>query len=399
VQPDTGHQPALTSFAGPAVSAMIHLVDVSNWQIEGLIFEGKRAGGDGTRTTQHALLAQARDMDVTGIVFRRNRIRNWALYKDTNLPRGTALSFRGNQARKKFVRDSLITENIIENVRGTGIYISHARHSMISKNDISKLLCKMETFPQGIISTMVIGIKEKNTTTTLDDPSSDTMDNVFEENAIHDFPDGETCAEESGMTAYDAGVFGYWCDVGAKSGLVRRNKIYNIGYDPEKSLYGGRGILFESRCHGYTAEGNEITKIGGSGIETRNANGVNILHNTIHDVRWFGVNFKDGVHAVIMDNIFSKIPGSGVSITTAGWQDRDITIDYNLYDQVGRPGAIAGVAAPKTFNGWQDACQCEANGRTFGGLFVNPEKRDFTPTPWSPAIDASSTNTNIGAFE
>jgi hypothetical protein len=378
---------------------MIHLVNVSNWRIEGLIFEGKRAGGDGTRTPRSALLVEALDVDVTGIVFRHNQVQNWALGKDPRLPIGMALAFQGSQGRKKFVRDSLITENVVKNVRGFGIYISHARNAIISQNDISKLLCKTETSPQGaILNPKVAGIKEKNITTTLDDPSADSMENVFEANVIHDFPDNWTCAEESGWTASEAWVFGYWCDVGAKSGLVRRNKIYNLGYLPESELYGARGISFESRCHGYTAEGNEISQIGGPGIEIRNANDAKIVHNTIYDTRWFGVHLKDGTRAVIMDNIFSNIRVSGVHIRSAAWQEGDHIIDYNLYDQVGRWGTIDGVIVPRTFVGWQQACQCEANGRT-GDLFVNPAKRDFTLLPWSPASGASSTGTDMGAFE
>ena len=163
----------------------------------------------------------------------------------------------------------------------------------------------------------------------------------------------------------------------AKAGLVRQNKIYNIGYHPigyhpERKLYGSRGILIESRCHGYTAEGNEISKIGGSGIEIRNANDTQILHNTISDARLAGVSFKDGARAVIMDNIFSTSLGSGITIGRAAWQDGGHTIDYNFYDLVGRPGAIFGVTVPKTFVGWQQACHCEAHGR-MGDLLAAPK--------------------------
>ena len=371
VQADDGHQPILTSRAGPSVTALFNLVNVSNWRVEGLIFDGKHAGGDGTTTPQYALMAQAPNVDVTGIVFRQNRIRNWALSKNFSAKRGAALAFQGNQSRKKFVFDSLITENMVENVRGTGIYMSHARNSTISKNDISKLLCKIR-LRNGIMHAGVVGIKENNIATTLDNPSADTMENVVEENVIHDFPDGRTCSEESGMPAYDAAVLGYACDVGAKAGMVRRNKIYNIGYHPERPLYGSRGILIESRCHGYTAEGNEISKIGGSGIEIRNANDTQILHNTISDAQLAGVNFKDGARAVIMENIFSTSPGSGITIGSAAWQDGGHTIDYNFYDLVGRPGAIFGVTVPKTFVGWQQACHCEAHGR-MGDLLAAPK--------------------------
>jgi hypothetical protein len=145
-----------------------------------------------------------------------------------------------------------------------------------------------------------------------------------------------------------------------------------MGYLPEAEVYNGRGVLFESRCHGYTAEGNEISKIGGSGVEIRHANDIQILHNTIYDTRWLGINFKDGARAVIMDNIFSKIRVSGITIWSAAWRDGGHTIDYNLYDQVGRPGSIAGVTVPGTFVGWQQACHCEANGR-MGDLLTNPE--------------------------
>ena len=398
VQPDNGHYPVLTSLAGPSVKAMFHLVNVSNWRVEGLIFDGKRAGGDGTTTPTRALMAQARDLDVTGITFQNNHVRNWALYKDTNLYRGSGIVFEGHQSKKKFVLDSVMAENIIENVRGVGLYISHARNSTIRKNDISKLLCKMETDLQGHVYANVIGIKEKNTATTFDDPSSDTMHNIVEENIIHDFPDGVTCANESGIVdlPITAGVVGYWCDVGAKSGIVRRNKIYNLGYVTD-AAYNSRGILIESRCHGYTAEGNEISKIGGPGIEIRNANDAKIFHNTVYDARWHGVHLKDGARAVIMDNIFSKIRSSGVNIQDLARQDGGHIIDYNLYDHVGQPGAISGMNVPKTFVGWQQSCQCEANGRT-GDLFADPEKRDFTLNPWSTAIGASSTGTDLGAF-
>jgi parallel beta-helix repeat protein len=399
VQADNGHLPILTSLAGPQVKALFHLLNVSNWRVEGLIFDGKRAGGNGTTTPQRALMAQARDIDVTGIVFRQNQVRNWALYKEKSLDRGSAIVFEGNQRDKKFVLNSLITENIVENVRGTGLHITHARNSTISKNDISKLLCKMETNSQGDINAMVIGIKEKNITTTADDPSSDTMDNTFEENVIHDLPDAVTCAIESGIVdpPIAGSVFGYWCDVGAKSGKVLRNKIYNIGYVTE-AAYNSRGILIESRCHEYTVEGNEISKIGGPGIEIRNANQATIRHNTVYDTRSHGVHLKDGAQAVIKDNIFSKIRASGVHIQDLARQDGGHTIDYNLYDHVGQPGSISGVTVPKTFVGWQQSCQCEANGRT-GDIFTDPENRDFTLRPWSPAVSASSTGTDMGAFE
>jgi hypothetical protein len=345
-------------------------MNVSNWRVEGLIFDGKQAGGNGTTSPQSALMATARDVDMTGIVFRQNHIRNWALSKDASLPSGAALAFQVN--RNSFVLDSLITENIVENVRGIGIHIRHTRNSMISQNDISKLLCKMQGPSLDSLSSSVAGIRERNTTTTRDDPNSDTMDNVFEDNVIHDFPDSWTCARESGWTASEGWVFGYWCDVGAKSGIVRGNNIFNIGYVPGKIQYGARGISFESRCHGYTAERNEISKIGGAGIEVRNANDAKILHNTIRDTRWLGVNLKDGARAVIMNNIFSTIQASGVHIATKARQDGGHIIDHNFYDLVGRPGTIAGLIIPKTFAGWQQACHCESHGR-MGDLLTNPE--------------------------
>jgi hypothetical protein len=351
---------------------MWHLLNVSNWQVAGFLFDGKQAGGDGTTTPQRALLAQARDVDVTGIVFRHNHVTNWALSKNASLTRGEALAFQGNQARKKFVRNSVITENVIDHVRGIGIAITHARNATISQNDISQLFCHMYIDAQGRRHSGAVGIKTRNTTTTADDPSADTMENVFEDNAIHDFPDGVTCAEESGLPAYEAGLIGFWCDIGAKAGLVRRNKIYNLGYLSGASLYGGRGLHFESRCHGHIAEGNEISKIGGSGIEVRNANDVQIRHNTIQDTRWLGVNLKDGARAMILDNSFSTIRLSGVHIASAAWRDGGHTIDHNRYDLVRQPGTIVGVTVPKTFVGWQQACRCEAHGH-MGNLLVAPE--------------------------
>jgi hypothetical protein len=344
-------------------------------------------------------MAQARDVHVTGIVFRDNHIKNWALAKDKRLSSGAAIAFEGNQGRKKFVLDSLITENRIENVRGTGIDIRHARNSMISKNDIGNLRCKMQINSRGRIMTNVIAIKERNTTTIPNDPSSDTMDNVFEENVLHDLPDEATCEHESRINEIVSmvNVAGYWCDIGAKSGTVRRNKIYNIGYLPAE-VYNSRGILIESRCHGYTMEGNEIAKIGGPGIEIRNANEAHILHNTIYDTRWHGVHLKEGARAVIMDNIFAKIRHTGVNIKTAAWQDGGHRIDYNLYDRVGQPGNIGGMTVPETFAGWQRACRCDAHGCTGDSLFADPENEDFTLLPGSPARGASSTGTDLGAF-
>jgi len=397
VQADDGALPVLTSQAGSSVPALLHLVNVSNWHIEGLRFDGKRMDGNGTTTPQRALLAQARDVSVTGIVFRNNHVKNWALYKGGNLPNGKAIAFEGNQTRKKFVHDSLITENIIENVRGFGIYVSHARNSLISKNDISKLLCKLQPDGEGRIFPKVAGIKERNTNTTADDPSADTMDNVFEENVIHDLPDTFTCASESGSTdpLDEASVFGYWCDVGAKHGIVRRNKISNIGYVTEGTYY-ARGLLIESRCHGYTIEGNEIAQVGGPGIENRNANDTQISHNTLHNIRLNGVYLKDGARAEIKDNIFSSIRSAGVSISDLARQDGGHTIDCNLYDLVGQPGAIAGMTIPKTLAGWQEACQCDTHADT-GGIFIDPDNGDFRLKPTNPAVGTACDGDNRGA--
>jgi hypothetical protein len=177
---------------------------------------------------------------------------------------------------------------------------------------------------------------------------------------------------ESGILApqVPANVVGYWCDVGAKRGKVRWNRIFNIGYVTAMS-WNARGILIESRCDGYTVEGNEISRVGGPGVEIRNANDAHVLHNTVYDTPLTGVHLKDGARAVIRDNIFSRLRYHGIAIQSAAWQDGGHTIDYNYYDRVGQPGVISGMIIPKTLAGWQQACRCEANGR-MGGLFVAP---------------------------
>jgi hypothetical protein len=392
VEPDSGASFVIRNTAAGVFTASIKVKESDYWTFRNLTFDAA-----GVNPSMVALHVQCETRNCTGIVIEGNTFRNWTQTPTAqNGPNVLAVHGcdTGYGCPQNRTIQAVIRNNLFDSNQMYAIKITRTINTMISGNEIKNQGCGKEG-GDGAVNWAAIHATYNN----------DGL--IIEDNLIHDFRSYADCPLP--LSQWPT-VAGYWCDVGGRNTIIRRNKIWNLdqnGADPYDFGKASTGLFIEAGCHSHTVHNNVIYNIKSIAIQSSyhsldlNQPPNVYYNNTIYNIKGWGLMVKEGV-TTFKNNIVSK---AGVAAVCYGCTSGNpslvrLTSDYNLYDDGGSQTKIAEWAGVGTLNfaNWRSRCACDGNSRTGNPLFVSTTTPDFNLQSGSPARSAGEGGIDIGAY-